>query len=84
MSDLVDYKRAYNKKKYLQDFPVGILDVIEMDYPVQYFLMMEDRTRIATLFSDEEWIDILTKSRNSHDCQIKRIMNLTAKYSTKM
>lgn len=83
MKDLVDYKRTHNKKRYIQDFPEGILDVIEMDYPSQYFLMLEDRTRIATLFSEDEWIDILTKSRNSYDAHLQR-MNLSKIYSTKM
>ncbi|TGE31815.1 hypothetical protein [Desulfosporosinus sp. Sb-LF] len=80
MNDLADYKRANNKKKYVEDFPEGILDVIETDYPSEYFLLLEDRTQITTLFTKEEWIDILTKSRNSYRCHIQR-MNLTRKYS---
>ena len=80
MNDLANYKRTNNKKKYIQDYPEGILDVIETDYSSEYFLMLEDRTRITTLFSNEEWIDILTKSRNSYSCHIQR-MNSTRKYS---
>ena len=80
MNDLANYKRMNNKKKYVEDSPEGILDVIETDYSSEYFLLLEDRTRITTLFSNEEWIDILTKSRNSYRCQIQR-MNLTRKYS---
>jgi len=72
MNDLADYKRT-NNKKYVKDFLEGILDVIESDYPDKYFMMFEDRTRITTLFSDEEWIDILTKSRNSYSDHIKHI-----------
>jgi len=55
------------------DFLKGILDVIETDYPDRYVMMLEDRTRIKTLFSNEEWIDILTKSRNSYESHLKRI-----------
>ncbi|HEY8910618.1 MAG TPA: hypothetical protein VIM51_10130 [Desulfosporosinus sp.] len=80
MNDLADYKRTHHKTKYEQDLPEGILDVIAMDYPNDYFLVLEDRTRIKTLFSTEEWIDILTKSRNSYGCHLQR-MNLTRKYS---
>ncbi|GAB6154166.1 hypothetical protein JCM17380_29160 [Desulfosporosinus burensis] len=82
MNDLADYKRKHHKKKYVQDlvFPEGILDVIEADYPSQYFLMLEDRAQITALFSNEEWIDILTKSRNSYRYHIQR-MNLNRKYS---
>lgn len=79
MNDLADYKRASNKKKYIQDFPEGILDVIETDYPREFFLISEDRNLITTLFSSEEWIDILTKSRNSYRYHIQR-MNLSRKY----
>jgi hypothetical protein len=80
MNELVDFKRTNNKNKCVQDFPEGILDVIETDYPSQYFLMFEERTPLSTLFSTEEWIDILTKSRNSNRCHIQR-MNLSRKYS---
>lgn len=73
MNDLENYKRARKYKKYDKDFPKGILDVIETDYPDRYVMMLEDRTRIKTLFSDEEWIDILTKSRNSYESHINRI-----------
>ena len=73
MNDLADYKRSNNKKKYAQNVPEGILDVIETDYSSEYFLMLEDRTGITTLFSTEEWIDILTKSRNSYRCHIQRM-----------
>ncbi|MDR3542545.1 MAG: hypothetical protein P4L69_16525 [Desulfosporosinus sp.] len=72
MNDLADYKRA-NNKKYVKDFLEGIFDVIETDYPDKYFMMVEDRTWITTLFSNEEWIDILTKSRNSYGCHNKQI-----------
>ena len=79
MNDLADYKRTNSRKKCVQDYPEGILDVIEMDYPSQYFSMLEEQTLITTLFSTEEWIDILTKSRNSYRCHIQR-MNLSRKY----
>lgn len=81
MDELADYRRTNNKKKYVQDYPEGILDVIETDYPGKYFLMLEDRTLITKLFSNEEWLDILIKSRNSYRSHIHR-MNLTRKYSS--
>jgi len=80
MNDLGAYRRKNHKKRLVQDFPEGILDVIEADYPRQHFLMVEDRTQLTTLFSNEEWIDILTKSRNSYRYHIQR-MNLTRKHS---
>ena len=80
MNDLANYKRT-NNKKYVKDFLEGILDVIETDYPDKYFSMFEDHTKVTSLFSNEEWIDILTKSRNSYSSHIKR-MNLTEKRTT--
>lgn len=73
MNDLANHKRARKNMKYDKDFPKGILDVIETDYPDRYVMMLEDRTRIKTLFSNEEWIDILTKSRNSYESLVNRI-----------
>jgi hypothetical protein len=73
MNDLAEYNRSNNKKKYVQNVPEGILDVIETDYPSEYFLMLEDRIQIKTLFSTEKWVDILTKSRNSYRCRIQRM-----------
>ncbi|TGE35577.1 hypothetical protein E4K67_25010 [Desulfosporosinus fructosivorans] len=78
MNDLIDYKRANHKKKHVQDVPEGILDVIETDYPSEYRLILEDQTRITPLFTNEEWIDILTKSRNSYMSHIQRV-NLSKK-----
>lgn len=80
MNNLTSYKVKNHKKKFIQDFPENILDVIETNYPNQYFLILEDQTKMTTLFSNEEWIDILTKSRNSYRRHIQR-MNLTRKYS---
>lgn len=80
MNDIADYKRT-NHKKYVRDFLEGILDVIETDYPEQYFRILEDHTQIIALFSNEEWLDILTKSRNSYNRHLKRL-NLTRKRPT--
>lgn len=80
MDSLADYKRKSNKKSCIQDFPEGILDVIEMYYPEKYSLMVEGWTSISTLFSQEEWLDILTKSRNSFKDHLQRVY-LSRKYS---
>ncbi|KGK88272.1 hypothetical protein DP73_13340 [Desulfosporosinus sp. HMP52] len=80
MKDLADYQRSGNKKKkYVRDFPEGILDVIEKDYPERYSMIVEGLTSIAVLFSAEEWIEILTKSRNSFRSHMQRT-NLTKIY----
>ena len=79
MNDLADYRRSKNEKKHVHDFPEGILDVIETDYPSQYLTMLEGRIRLTTLFSHEEWIDILTKSRASYGSHVQRIS--ATKYS---
>lgn len=79
MNDLADYRRSKNEKMHVRDFPEGILDVIETDYPSQYSVMLEGRIRLTTLFSHEEWIDILTKSRASYGSHVQRIS--VTKYS---
>jgi hypothetical protein len=76
MYDLAHYRRTHNK--CVQDLPEGILDVIQVDYPNQYYLILEDQNRLTTLFSNDEWIDILTKSRNSFENHLLRL-NLTRK-----
>lgn len=80
MDDLADYRKTSIKKKPVRDFPKGILDVVETDYPSKYFLMFDDQICLASLFSNEEWIDILAKSRNSYTSHIQRL-NLTRKYT---
>lgn len=68
MNDLAKHRRVRKNKKYDQDFfPKGIIDVIETDYPDRYVMMLEDRTPAKKLFSDEEWLDILTKARKSYE-----------------
>lgn len=73
MNDLADFNRYSSRKKYIQGFPEGILDVIETDYPDRYSLIIEGRTCILPLFTSEEWLDILTKSRNSFRSHTQRI-----------
>lgn len=71
MYDLVNYRREKGKKHF-PDCPKGILDVIEADYPQKYFLIRQDGSLLTTLFSDVEWLDILTKSRNSYSGHVQR------------
>ena len=80
MADLADIKRKINYGKYVTHIPLGILDVIETDYPARYLLMCENQTPMASLFSPEEWIDILAKSRYSYGYHNHQI-NLWRKFS---
>ncbi|MFZ3171129.1 MAG: hypothetical protein WA118_04005 [Carboxydocellales bacterium] len=73
MTDLAKRRRARKNKQNMQNeqneqefFPKGILDVIQTDYPERYVMMLED-TPVKRLFADEEWLDILTKARNSFE-----------------
>lgn len=75
---MIDLNRQREVRKHKKDkgfFPKGILDVIEVYYPERYPLLSKGSVRTKKLFSEEEWIDILTKSRNSHEKQLKRIKN---------
>lgn len=72
MNDLAKHRRAKKNKQQEQDFvPKGILDIIETEYPHRYPIMSEDHTQIKALFSELEWLDILTKSRNSYKRLVK-------------
>lgn len=62
-------QRKAKKNKYEKDlYPRGILDIIETDYPDRYNNLPEN---LEALFSEEEWKDILTKSRLSYKKLIK-------------
>lgn len=45
-------------------YPLGILDIIERDYPDRYIDLSEDP---EMFFSRDEWLDILTRSRISYE-----------------
>lgn len=56
--------RRSTENKYDKDlYPQGIIDIIKADYPDRYSDLSKD---LETLFSEEEWIDILSKSRLSY------------------
>lgn len=63
-----NHRRTEKLQKVNSDLcPQGILDIIEADYPAKYAVISQGHNRIKRLFSREEWIDILTKSRKSHE-----------------
>ena len=80
MKDLADYRRLSPNKERVDECPEGILDVIEKVHPEKYRLILEGKTCTATLFSSEEWMEIVTKSRNSYKNRIHGI-KLARKYS---
>lgn len=62
-------RRARKNKSYDKDlYPKGILDIIKSDYPERYLHLSEG---LESLFSKEEWMDILTKSRLSYKSLVK-------------
>lgn len=68
MMDAAKHRRTGKEKKSDRDLcPQGILDIIEADYPAKYAIISQGHNRIKKLFSSEEWIDILTKSRKSYE-----------------
>lgn len=67
-------RRRAKKNKYMDSYPQGILDIIQTDYPDRYLNLSENpETFLAleALFSEEEWLDILSKSRLSYEQWIK-------------
>jgi hypothetical protein len=66
-------KRA-KKIKYMDLYPQGIIEIIQTYYPDRYKNVSENLETLLSLeklFSQEEWIDILSKSRLSYEQWIK-------------
>lgn len=65
--------RAKNNK-FFNVYPQGVLDIIQTSYPDRYFYFSEKPETLfslETLFSEEEWLDILSKSRLSYEQWLK-------------
>ncbi|MCR4436119.1 MAG: hypothetical protein QHH06_13895 [Clostridiales bacterium] len=73
MNDLTSQKLSRKNKKKDTECPKTVLDIIRTDYPGRYEEMLNDFTMKGKLFSRKEWIDILTKSRNSYESRIKKM-----------
>lgn len=80
--ELPRLKRA-KKNKCGNLYPQGILDIIQTYYPERYFNLSEEPETLPSLgrlFSEEEWLDVLSKSRLSYKQWIKfkklRIRNI--------
>lgn len=71
--DVTKHKRARSLKDNKNFSAKGIIDIIKADYTDRYVIISRDYNRIKTLFSEAEWIDILIKSRRSHESKIKRL-----------
>lgn len=71
--ELPSRKRA-KKHKYIDIYPQGVIDIIQTYYPERAFNLSEEHEALLsleTLFSEEEWLDILSKSRLSYEQWIK-------------
>jgi hypothetical protein len=72
MNDIEDYKRHKANKKTGNGKPKGILDIIESDFPDRYSKIVDDYNKNKRIFTEEEWIDVLSKSRKSHEKHLKQ------------
>jgi hypothetical protein len=71
--ELSRLKRA-KKFRYIDLYPQGVIDIIQTYYPDRVFNVSEEPETLLsleTLFSEEEWRDILSKSRLSYEQWIK-------------
>jgi len=76
--DRISKSKRSEKKKNMEsntEEPKLILDVIEEDYPEKYETIRDKISQIGKLFTNEEWISILTKSRGSYDSYLSRKNN---------
>lgn len=77
-------RRRAKTNKYLELYPQGIIDIIQMLYPDRYAELSEGTETIVSLeelFTREEWIDILSKSRLSYEqwTKLKKLRIRTVK-----
>lgn len=56
--------------------PKGILDIIKEEYPEKYPYMVRYCENKSELFSQEEWFNILLKSRKSYEEYLKANLNI--------
>lgn len=57
------------KNKYVQNLcPQLLIDIIKAEYPDRYAELPQN---LASMFTEEEWINILTKSRLSYKKLVK-------------
>jgi len=54
-----------------ENSPKGILDIIKEEYPEKYVYMIRYCRNKNQLFSEDEWRDILLKSRKSYEEYLK-------------
>jgi len=62
--------RKSRKKKNAEkepEQPKLVMDIIEEDYPEKYETLKEKISQLSRMFTQEEWLMILTKSRVSHE-----------------
>lgn len=76
--DRISKSKRSEKKNHSEpntEEPKLILDVIEEDYPEKYETLRDKISQVGKLFTNEEWISILTKSRASYDGYLSRKNN---------
>jgi len=76
--DRISKSKRSEKKKNMEsstEEPKLILDIVEEDYPEKYETIRDKISQIGKLFTNEEWISILTKSRGSYDSYLSRKNN---------
>jgi hypothetical protein len=62
--------KKFRRKKDSQperDEPKLMMDIIEEDYPEKYDTLKERISQLGRMFTQEEWLTILMKSRAEHE-----------------
>lgn len=74
MVRIIKLKGSMKKKQeeVKTEEPKLIMDVIEEDYPSRYAQLKEKFSQMGKMFTRDEWLSILTKSRASHEEYIRK------------
>ncbi|MGE4274257.1 MAG: hypothetical protein AB7E31_15570 [Desulfitobacterium sp.] len=70
MSRFIKLKRLPLKKNKSQsetEQPKLVMDIIEEDYPEKYDTLKNKISQLGRLFTEDEWLTILMKSRAEHE-----------------
>ncbi|AGA69168.1 hypothetical protein Desdi_1679 [Desulfitobacterium dichloroeliminans LMG P-21439] len=70
MSRFIKLRKLPRKKNISQvepEQPKLVMDIIEEDYPEKYDTLKNKISQLGRLFTQDEWLNILMKSRAEHD-----------------
>lgn len=60
-------KRNRSEAPTEKEEPKLVMDIIEEEYPDRYEMLKEKISQLGRMFTQDEWLSILTRSRMEHE-----------------